>query len=317
MFMNMVEVENLSTGYGRDIVLREVTLAVPPGELLVVLGARGAGKSTLLKAMVGLLPPRAGAVRLFGTRPSREVRSRVGAVIDEPAHWDKLTGWENAYFFARSYGVPEREVDQRLEELFRWSGLWGRRSERAGTYSYGARRKLSIIEAFVHRPNLLLLDRPSTGLDRISALSLYRALKEMTARGRSVVVATDDEQEASILADRVCVLDGGRVVAVARPEEIVPPMDIEARVRVTLTAPVDLSLLSGIQGVEAAEVDAGDRRRAIFSVRRGGERPEGEVVRILEHLSRSGAAVREVKMEPPDGGQVTAILGGRERNGPP
>jgi ABC-type multidrug transport system ATPase subunit len=315
--MNVVSVSDLAVSYGRTLALDGITFTMPPGELLVVLGMNGSGKTTLMKAVAGLLPLARGSVQLFQGVPLRQAHARIGAVFDEPVHWDVLTGWENAVFFARSCGLSEGETEDRLRELFNWAGLWGKRGDPASSYSYGMRRKLTLIESLVHRPELLFLDEPSMGLDHVSRLALYRALKKLVEEGRSVMVTTNDLHEASALADRICVLNKGRLAAIAIPGDLMSMIDQAAQVRVAFALPVDLAKLEGVRGVGRVDTtDPAGGRSVTFLVSSARDGMDNVLARIVERSAAVGAGIVEVKVERPDLGQVLLKLSEGAGDGP-
>ncbi len=170
--------------------------------MLGVLGPNGSGKSTLLRMLATAEAPTAGCVRWFGVgdRRSRAVRSRLGVVFDRPLHFEGLSGWQNAEFFAGQYGLAAHLLRARLEELFEWAGISAARDLPIREYSLGMRRRLSLVEAFSHEPDLLLLDEPSLALDHEGELDLSRHLLHLAGAGSAVFIATND----LALAEAVC-----------------------------------------------------------------------------------------------------------------
>jgi ABC-type multidrug transport system ATPase subunit len=146
--------------------------------------------------------PTAGSVRWFGItdRRSRAVRRRLGVVFDRPLHFEGLSGWQNAEFFAGQYGVERHLLRRRLDYLFEWAGIAAARDLPVGEYSLGMRRRLSLVEAFCHEPDLLLLDEPSLALDHEGELDLSRLLLRLARQGSAIFIATND----LALADAVC-----------------------------------------------------------------------------------------------------------------
>jgi ABC-2 type transport system ATP-binding protein len=199
-----------------------VSLAVARGEILGVLGPNGSGKSTLVRVVSTLEPPTAGRVAWFGAadRRSPRVRGRIGVALDVPAHLDRLTGLQNARFFAAGYGVPAGAAGRRLDALFAWAGLQAARDLPVGEYSLGMRRRLGLIEALCHRPDLLVLDEPSLALDEHGELDLADELRRQAARGAAVLLATNDAPLARAVCDRSLTLDLGHAV---EPEAACPP----------------------------------------------------------------------------------------------
>ncbi len=182
----------------------DVSLEVAAGEIVGLLGDNGAGKTTLLRVLATLDPPDSGRVRWFGIEDRRrpDVRARIGVSLDTPVHYASLTGWQNASYFAALYGVPRGLRERRLAELFRWAGIEGARDLRVREYSLGMRRRLTLVEALAHAPQLLVLDEPTLALDEGGELDLVTRLKGLAVEGVGVVLATNDRSLAQELCDR-------------------------------------------------------------------------------------------------------------------
>jgi ABC-2 type transport system ATP-binding protein len=190
----------------------EMSLFARPGDVVGVLGPNGSGKTTLLRVLATLDPPTSGGVTWFGLadRRSPAVRRRLGVVLDRPVHFEALTGRQNAEFFAAQYGVPRLAVRRRVEDLLEWAGLQRARELPVAEFSLGMRRRLSLVEALCHEPDLLLLDEPSLALDGEGEVDLAWQLHRAAARGAAVVVATNDEPLAAAVCARALRLDRGR-----------------------------------------------------------------------------------------------------------
>ena len=189
-----------------------VSLAAGPGEVVGVLGPNGSGKTTLLRVLATLEALTSGGVTWFGLadRRSPAVRRRLGVALDRPVHFEALTGRQNAAFFAAQYGVPRAAVPARVDELLDWAGLAGAVELPVGEYSLGMRRRLSLVEALCHEPDLVLLDEPSLALDGEGEVDLAWQLRRTAARGAAVVVATNDEPLAAAVCTRALRLAHGR-----------------------------------------------------------------------------------------------------------
>ena len=186
-----IEVSGLQKGYGDWPVLWNLDLTLGWGEFLTLFGANGSGKTTLLRVLSGLTRPDAGSVRIAGfdlRRRAVAARRRVGMVAHVGFLYDDLTCRENLAFYGRLYALADRpaRVDQVLHEV----GLSHRADRRVRSLSHGMRKRLSIARAILHRPALLLLDEPESGLDQESVAALARLLREWTDAGRSVVMTT-------------------------------------------------------------------------------------------------------------------------------
>lgn len=163
-----------------------------------------------------------GRVRVFDLDVSAKGGrgGRTGAVLDRSVHWEMLSGWDNGCFTARSHGLSRHEAESRLGGLFARADLWPYRSEPVGTYSFGMRKKLSLVEALAPEPELLVLDEPTAGLDAQFAVELGSILKERCGRGLTTLCASNDPDWAQSVASRVVFMEEGRNVAQGTVEEL-------------------------------------------------------------------------------------------------
>ncbi len=299
-------------GYGRNLALADITLQIRSGEIFVLLGLNGSGKSTLLKIVATLLPPDGGRVSFFddsgGVKDRADVREGIGVLFDHTAHWDRLTGYENAWFFIRSYGISPEDAHTTLSALFKQLGLWDKRNDSVATYSYGMRRKLSLIEAVAHRPRILLLDEPSMGLDYASRLSLYELLKDVSHKGTAVLVATNDVNEAVALATRVALIDHGAIAVTGDPGALVASLNALTRIDLSLATPLDITSLEGMEEVERIVVDdEKDTSKLQLLVR---SQPE-TLTRVVQHVAAEGGVIQHLDVREPDLGDVFLKFTGR------
>ena len=203
----------ISVAYGSTLALDRVSVAVTPGQVAAVVGGDGAGKTTLLRCLAGALRPDSGQVRSPGARCIGYLPASSGTYLD-------LTVAENLAFRAAAYGMPAHAAAERAAELIERAGLSAAQDRLAGQLSGGMRQKLGVIAALLHRPELLVLDEPSTGVDPVSRSGLWWLIASAAADGAAVILATtyiDDAQRAAA----VLVLDDGQPLAAGSPEEIV------------------------------------------------------------------------------------------------
>jgi heme exporter protein A len=204
----------LSKRYGSRAALQPLDLEIPRGESLVLLGPNGAGKSTLLRLLASLSRPSGGEAWLFGRRVERgpgssAARRRLGYVGHALLLYRALSVRQNLEFFSRLYGMDR--VPERLGALVERFGLAGREDDPVGALSRGLQQRVSLARAFVHEPDLLLLDEPFTGLDEDGAAALADALRRAAAAGATLLMATHDLGRAAEVAGRVAVLRRGRL----------------------------------------------------------------------------------------------------------
>jgi ABC-2 type transport system ATP-binding protein len=249
-----LEAENVSRRYkssGRGVT--GVSLAVNSGEILGLVGPNGSGKSTLLRVLSTAIYPDSGTFRIAGVdglKEKRKVRARIGLMVDRPTHYGDLSGWANAFFFARAYGMEEEKAASTLAELFDYFDLTEYRDDKVKTYSYGMGKKLALVEAVAHGPELLLLDEPSPGLDYTSQLAYQKRVRDLAGAGAAIVLASNQVGEVESLCNRVIFLHRGRVVAEGTPEELVSSVEGVKRIVATLRNPVEYSAVGAVAGVK-------------------------------------------------------------------
>ncbi|MBL8164656.1 MAG: ABC transporter ATP-binding protein [Anaerolineae bacterium] len=215
--MTAIQIDRLSKHYGKLAALDALTLNIEQGEIFGLLGANGAGKTTLIKLLIGLLKPDAGTVQVLGLDPlrqARELRRQIGYMPQSPVLYDDLTGRENLLFWGRAHRLPD--LQQRVDATLALINLSARAADPVYTYSGGMKQRLSLACALVHRPRLLLLDEPTTGVDPKLRHTFWTTFREMTTAGTTIVMSTHQMDEA-IYCDRLAVMREGRVLACDAP----------------------------------------------------------------------------------------------------
>ena len=219
-----IEVEDLRKTYAGGVeALRGVSFSVQPGEVFALLGPNGAGKSTTVRILTTLSAPTAGAARVAGfdvVRQPREVRRRIGAVAQASGVDPTATGRENLTLQGRLFRLPPAELRARVEELLHLFQLEAAADRPAITYSGGMKRRLDVAMGLVHRPEVLFLDEPTTGLDPESRAVMWKEVRRLAGQGLTLLLTTHYLEEADQLAGRIAIVDGGRVVAAGTPEEL-------------------------------------------------------------------------------------------------
>jgi ABC-2 type transport system ATP-binding protein len=206
-------VSDATVTLGHHPALRGVSFEVRPSEVVAVVGGDGAGKTTLLRALAGSLP-------LTGGRVSRPDEREIGYVSASPGGYGDLTVEENMVFSARAYAVPGNERDRRIDQMLERTQLARARDRLAEQLSGGMRRKLALAMAVLHRPTLLILDEPTTGVDPVGRAELWRLLSGLAVDGTALVISTTYLDEAE-RATRVLVLDAGLPLLDGTPDELI------------------------------------------------------------------------------------------------
>jgi ABC-2 type transport system ATP-binding protein len=212
----IVETRDLVKRYGQTVALAGLSLDLQEGEMFGLLGPNGAGKTTLLSILSCLLDPSSGEIRLFGKlvrKSDRGLRSQLGIVPQELAIYGELSARENLAFFGGLYGLHGAELDRRVEEVLAAVGLEDRGKQRAGTFSGGMKRRLNLGAALVHRPRLLLLDEPTTGVDPQSRNHIFEEVRRLNGRGVTILYTSHYMEEVQALCPRIGIIDHGRLIA--------------------------------------------------------------------------------------------------------
>jgi ABC-2 type transport system ATP-binding protein len=219
----MIELSSLTKNYGTFTAVDHVDLLVPRGELFGFLGPNGAGKTTTLRMIAGILRPTAGTVRIAGVDVTADpiaAKSVLGFIPDRPFIYEKLTGAEFLRFVAGLFGQSGPDVESRARELLAVFDLEEWRDELVESYSHGMRQKLIISSAFVHRPEVIVVDEPMVGLDPRAAKTLKQLFREYTNRGRTIMMSTHTLEVAETLCDRIAIMNGGRIRACGTMDEL-------------------------------------------------------------------------------------------------
>ena len=260
-----------------------IDLSVAPGEVYGFLGPNGAGKSTTVHMLTTLLPPTAGSARVAGHDVVKEgpaVRAAIGAALQEAALDPFLTGREHMKLQTALHGLERNDRKRRGDELLERVGLIQAADRKVGGYSGGMKRRLDLALALVHRPRILFLDEPTTGLDPQSRSALWDEVRRLAAdRGVTVFLTTQYLEEADVLADRVGIIDDGRIVAEGTPDSLKAEIgrpSVEA-------APADPEDLQAMKGVLArfGEAVASSPKSAAVRLS-GGDAQLADVVRGLD-----------------------------------
>ncbi|MFH0758264.1 MAG: ABC transporter ATP-binding protein [Bacteroidota bacterium] len=215
-----LEVRDLVKIYGDLTAVDHLSLEVRRGEILGILGPNGAGKTTTIRMMCGLLKPTSGKVLVGGKGIEdawgAEVRSRVGICPQENILWSKLTCFEQLVFSARMYNVPGPVARERAVRLLSHMGLEGKKNKLAATLSGGMKRRMNVILAFMHDPEILVFDEPEAGLDPQSRVLVRDFIRE-TAVMKTVIITTHNMDEADRLSHRVAIIDSGKLLKLDSP----------------------------------------------------------------------------------------------------
>ena len=212
----MILVERLRLAYGSVVAVDDLSFTARPGEIFGLLGPNGAGKTTCISCICGLLKPTTGRVSVMGhdtAADGRRAREALGVVPQEIALYDDLSAAENLAYWGGAHRMHGRALRDRVQEVLEWIGLADRAREPVGRFSGGMKRRLNFACGIVHRPQVLLLDEPTVGVDPQSRVRLLDLTRELARGGATVLYTTHYMEEAESLCDRVVIVDHGRILA--------------------------------------------------------------------------------------------------------
>jgi ABC-2 type transport system ATP-binding protein len=292
-----IEAEGLRKSYGAVQALDGIDLSVPSGTVLGLLGPNGAGKTTAVRILTTLLPPDGGQARVAGldvVAQAPELRRRIGLAGQYAAVDENLTGAENLEMVGRLYHLSKGEPRARAAELLERFDLAEAADRLVRTYSGGMRRRLDLAAALVARPPVLFLDEPTTGLDPRSRLGLWETIEGRVARGTTVLLTTQYLDEADRLADRISVIDHGRVIASGSSDQLKDQVGGE-RLDVTLEsaadAPAATAALEGL-AAERPELEDGVLHVAVRQRR-------GMIAEAVQLLNEAGIGIDDIALRRP------------------
>ncbi|MEY3802505.1 MAG: hypothetical protein RLZZ51_787 [Actinomycetota bacterium] len=303
--------ENLVRHFGDVQAVKGINLEIKAGEVFGFLGPNGAGKSTAVRMLTTLLRPTSGTARVAGydvVKDADMVRRSIGVALQDAAIDPLMTGAELLALQAVLYGIPQSLMKKRSDELLERVGLTAAASRRVSTYSGGMRRRLDLALSLIHQPTVLFLDEPTTGLDPMSRLTLWEEVRRLNKEGTTVMLTTQYLEEADQLADRIAIIDHGKIVREGRPVDLkasvgAPTLiikthaDQEARAKAVLETFGDLR--PGAEGALGVGL-------------RGGAAQVTEVVRKLDE---SGVHVQHLEINEPSLDDVFAEATGYRLEG--
>jgi ABC-2 type transport system ATP-binding protein len=222
--MPILETQALTRRFGALTAVDSVSISIEPQEIFGLLGPNGAGKTTTIKMLTTLLPPTSGCAQIAGfdiVRQASDVRRNIGYVPQMLSADGTLTGYENLAIFARLYDIPRREIDPRVKDALSFMGLSDAAHKMVREYSGGMIRRLEVAQSMLHRPRMLFLDEPTTGLDPIARHAVWEHILQLRDNyGTTILLTTHLMEEADHLCSRVAIMHLSKVVAIGTPAEL-------------------------------------------------------------------------------------------------
>lgn len=260
--MNAIEVKHLKKSFGNLRAVQGVSFTVKKGEILSLLGPNGAGKSTIISMLTGLLTPDEGDASIMGhsiTKKPKAAKASLGVVPQDIALYLDLSARENLTFWGKMYGLRGAALAARVDEVLEIIGLTDRQKERICKFSGGMKRRINIGAALLHKPDVVIMDEPTVGIDPQSRRYILDNVRELNHQGMAVLYTTHYMEEAAELSDQIAIMDMGKVIAYGTHAELIKLVGEQTRIDLSLqneSATLDAAWRS-VEGVSRIDAAAG------------------------------------------------------------
>lgn len=288
--------KGLSKSYGKVKVLKGIDFKVGHGSILALLGPNGAGKTTTIRILSTLLRPDKGSASIVGydvVNQADEVHARIGLTGQYAAVDEYLTGEENLLMMGRLYRLSKKDVRRRTDELLKQVDLVEASKRPVKTYSGGMRRRLDLAMSLIAIPPVIFLDEPTTGLDPRSRIGMWESIKQLAKHGITILLTTQYMDEADYLADKIVVIDNGKVIAEGTADSLKSKVGSD-RLELTISKKSDFEKAKQIVGGKSQQADADQRTISIAS--KGGAKKAKE---LLQQLEDAHVEVETISMHRP------------------
>lgn len=232
MSQQVIKADNLGKSFGSFKAISSLTFEVNKGEILGFLGPSGSGKTTTINILTGQLTPDQGQSSILGkssTNLNEEDLTNIGLITENSGYYEKLSLYDNLLFFAKLYDVPQGDLDDLMKRV----GLYDRRKTLAEKLSTGMKQRMLLVRAIINKPQVLFLDEPTSGLDPSTSQSIHELIKELQSEGTTIFLTTHDMHEATILCDKIVLLNKGQIVEAGTPSDLIQKYNTAKRVKIT------------------------------------------------------------------------------------
>lgn len=258
--MSIIEIKNLTKKFDDTIVVDNINLNIEKGEIFGLLGPNGAGKSTTISMICSLLHPTSGSIELLGVnskKNSTEVKKSLGLVPQNIALYKEFTAYENIKFFGELYGLRGTNLKEGIEKALNFTGLSEFKDKKAKTFSGGMLRRLNIACAIIHKPQIIIMDEPTVGIDPQSRNHIMEAVRELNQNGTTVIYTTHYMEEVEALCSKIAIIDKGKIIAEGTKEELKDMISDKRTLSVTVNDvyELDINKINNVEGVMEVSID--------------------------------------------------------------
>jgi ABC-2 type transport system ATP-binding protein len=307
--MNAIEVKNLKKSFGTINAVQGVDFVAHQGEILSLLGPNGAGKSTTISMLSGLLSPTEGDAFIMGysvTNQAKAAKESLGVVPQDIALYPDLSARENLVFWGKMYDLRGDVLKRRVDEVLEIIGLTERQKDRVGKFSGGMKRRVNIAAALLHKPDVIIMDEPTVGIDPQSRRHILDNVKELNRQGMTVLYTTHYMEEAAELSNHIAIMDQGKIIAYGTHAELIKMVGEETRIDLTFNAEVEaiIPAWKSIDGVSSLDATDGKVTTLVDDSNR-------VLPQLIEVAAKGGVRILSVDIQEPNLESVFLHLTGR------
>ncbi|MHB8075819.1 ABC transporter ATP-binding protein [Desulfosporosinus fructosivorans] len=288
----ILEVNNLEKHYGDFVAVNKMNMSIDQGEIFALLGHNGAGKSTLIKMILGLVNPTSGEILIDGLQygpKSKEIKNLIGYLPERMNFYDNLSAWETLTFYAKLKGVSANRCKEALEQV----GLAEVKDRRVGAFSKGMQQRLGLAQAIIHRPKLLVLDEPTTGLDPVGILELKEMIRTWNREGTTIFFSSHNLADVQELAENMAIMNKGSVVAEGSLAKLKHDYKLKTRIEVKVSRDQIAKISRQQQGANyMGQFEFQDNTMSCYC-------ESQEKMAILQSLLHEGVEIEDFSVEEP------------------
>ncbi len=307
--MKAIEVQNLKKSFGDFHAVQDASFEAEAGEVLSLLGPNGAGKSTTISILSGLLAPTSGDACIMGHSVIREpeaAKKSLGVVPQDIALYPDLSARENLVFWGKMYGLRGAALNSRVDQVLEIIGLTDRQKDHVGKFSGGMKRRVNIGAALLHKPDVIIMDEPTVGIDPQSRRHILDNVKELNQKGMTVLYTTHYMEEAAELSHHIAIMDKGKVIAYGTHDELIKMVGEQTRIDLTLNVDAEkiLDMWRITQGVARIDSTSGKVTALV---------DDSNLVlpRLFETASKANVRITSIDIQEPNLETVFLHLTGR------
>lgn len=264
----IVDIKKLVKKYGNKVVINNLNLSIAEGEIYGLLGSNGAGKTTLINSIIGITAIESGEINIFGKQMNKaksEIKKHIGVVPQNIALFTEFSAYENVKFFGKLYGLKGKELTDGVKEALDFVELWDRKNDLPGKYSGGMQRRLNIACAIVHKPQLIIMDEPTVGIDPHSRNHIMESIKRLNKLGSTIIYTSHYMEEVEALCDKVAIINYGKIVIEGTKDEIKHYVKEDKTLEVVLDKiePQSIDQINKINSVKSCSYEENRDRKSV------------------------------------------------------